>query len=169
MSGASRWAASHSVLTRASGRAYGMSDPLLRQRDDEPAVHLALVLDLDALDTADLGGARDVRTATRLQIDAFDRQEPHAALAHRRAHAHGLDQLGSRGQLLVGYPLRHHRMVVGEYLVDLLSHPFLGRHLALEVEVEAALVGVDLAAGDVALDDRRHDMQRGVHAHVLVA
>ena len=57
----------------------------------------------------------------------------------------------------------------GEQLVDLLGDPFLGRHVALEVEIEPALVGADLAAGDVALDHRRHDMQRGVHAHVPVA
>src|SRR6478735_12569584 len=100
MSGASRWAASQSVLTRASGRAYGISDPLLRQRDDEPAVHLALVLDLDALDAADLRGARDVRAAAGLQVDAFDRQQPHAALARRRTHAHGLHQLGARIELI---------------------------------------------------------------------
>src|SRR6185503_14265284 len=96
-SGASRWEASHSVLTRASGRAYVIvlflrSDES-RQRDDEPPVHLAFVLDLDAFDPADLAGTRHVRAAAGLQIDAFDRQQADATLTHGRAHAHGLDQL----------------------------------------------------------------------------
>ena len=80
-----------------------------------------------------------------------------------------LTSSGREFSSVVGDPLRHDRAVDGEELVDLLGDPFLGRDLALEVEVEPALVGIDLAAGDVALDHRRHDMQRGVHAHVLVA
>src|SRR5476649_1356519 len=103
-SGASRWSASHSVLTSASGLAYVIFFSL-RQRDDEPAVHLALVLDLGAFDAADLRRVGDMGAAAGLQVDAVDPEQPDFAGTHRRPHTHCLHQLGPARHLLVGDPL----------------------------------------------------------------
>src|SRR4051812_36281888 len=59
--GSSRCAASHSVVTSASGRAKGMA--LLREGDIDPAILPALVLDFADHHPADLGGVADMGSA----------------------------------------------------------------------------------------------------------
>src|SRR6185437_539934 len=92
-----------------------MDDPSRRgsagEADDDAPVLPALVLDLDDFDAADFAGAADMRPAARLEIDAFDVEKPHAALAHRRLHRHGAHQLRPPGQFLVADPARHGRAI----------------------------------------------------------
>ncbi len=59
-------------------------------------------------------------------------------------------------------------MVFGDELVHGHLHGFLV-HCVFHVEVEAALVGRDIAAGDAVLQHRPEQMHRRVHAHVPVA
>ena len=112
---------------------------------------------------------RDVRAAAGLQVDAGNAQQAHAARAARRLHAHGLDELGPRVELLVGDPdgfggdaARDQR--VGSVL-DLLGV----EQAHVDVEIEPRLVRRDVAAGDRRDDDAGHHVQRGVQAHQRVA
>ena len=110
-----------------------------------------------------------MRAAAGLQVDAGDAQEAHAPGAARRLHAHRLDELGPRVQLLVGDPHRFRLDAAGDDLVRL-ALDFRGVEEAhVDVEVEPPLVGRDVAAGDRGDHHARHDVQRRVQAHERVA
>src|SRR5947208_16171053 len=108
--GSSRCAASHSVVTSASGRAKGMA--LLREGDIDAAVLPALVLDLADRDRADLGGVPDMRAAAGLKIGAASRagdvDDPYPPGAGGWLDRHRAHQLGPRGQLGILDPARRH-------------------------------------------------------------
>ena len=57
----------------------------------------------------------------------------------------------------------------GDQRVEPLLDLLLGRNLAVDVEVEAAFVGADRAAGDREGKDDGEEVQAGVDAHVAVA
>src|ERR1044071_6047784 len=106
--GSSRCAASHSVVTSASGRAKAMA--LLREGDIDAAILPALVLDLADHHPADLGGVADMRAAAGLQIGAAiragDVDDPHPPGAGGRLDRHRTHQLGLRVQLRFADPAR---------------------------------------------------------------
>src|SRR4051812_9874912 len=120
--------------------------------DVYPPILLALVLDLAELDGADLAGARDVRAAAGLQVDALDLEQPDAALTGRRLHRHGAHQLRPRRQLVVGDPARPNGMVLDDQPVECLLDRGPVELRTGHVEVEPAAPVADLAAGDVAGD-----------------
>src|SRR5205823_11897178 len=65
----------------------------ISERDLDALVVFALAANLKHPDAADFGDVGDVRAAAGLQIDARNPQQPHAAGAARRLHAHRLHQL----------------------------------------------------------------------------
>ena len=81
-----------------------------------------------------------VGTAAGLQIDARNPQQPDASRAARRLHAHGLDQIGTRIELLVGDPLGLRREP--RAISALVSRSiFCGIEQAhVDVEIESGLV-----------------------------
>src|SRR5918992_5442186 len=65
---------------------------LLRERDVDPAVLAALVLDLAHVERADLAGRADVGAAAGLQVEALDLHQAQASAGGRRADRHGAHQ-----------------------------------------------------------------------------
>src|SRR6267378_7162562 len=107
--------------------------------------------------------------AARLEIDARDLEQPHAALAARRRHRHGLDQLRPRVELRIGDPA-HARVdrlcdELGELALDRVLHQALHRN----VEIEMRLVLADAPPGDWRLYDSTEQMERRVQPHQPVA
>ena len=115
----------------------------------------------------------DVRAAARLQVDAAvlaDDDEAHAAGAHRRLDRQGAHQARIGLQLGVADPAVADGVIGGDQRVELARQRVLvDRGWVLDVEIEPAVVGVDLAAGDGELHQRAQQMQAGVHAHQPVA
>ena len=63
-----------------------------------PAVLLAFLLNLTQPDFADLGGRRDMRTATRLKVDIANPHEPHTTLTTRRFDGTSAIRAGRKNQ-----------------------------------------------------------------------
>ena len=110
-----------------------------------------------------------MRAAAGLQVDAGDPQEPHAPGAARRLHAHRLDELRPRVELLVGDPDRLGLDAARDHRVRLALDLRGVEQAHVDVEIEPRLVRRDVAAGDRRDDDARHHVQRRVQAHQRVA
>src|SRR5690349_5846387 len=116
------------------------------QSQVDPAVLLALVLDLAKLDAADLGGVSHVRAATGLKVDPGDVEEADAAVPGRRFDRHGAHQLGLAGESSVADPARHAIVAGRDEGVELRLDLGLVERGAGDVEIEPSLAVGDLAA-----------------------
>ena len=105
-----------------------------------------------------------VRAAAGLQVDRAvlaDDDEAHAAGAHRRLHGHGAHELRVGLELGVGDPALADGMIGGDQRVEVGGQLVLvDGGGVLDVEVEPAVVGVDLAAGDRKLHERAEQVQQ---------
>ena len=72
-------------------------------------------------------------------------------------------------QLLVADPARAGRVVLGDQAVEIGLDLGLVELGVRQIEIQAALLRADLAAGHVAFDDGAEQVHAGVHAHVAVA
>ena len=139
----------------------------LVEQDVDAAVAPAFFLDLADTHHADFGRGPQVCTTAGLQVHPFDFQQPYPAGAFRRLNGHRPYQLGLGLEFLVADPAAADR-VVGRY-----QRPQFLRNLLLvdgifHVEIEAALRGRNIAAGNAVLEDRTEQMHRRMHAHVKV-
>src|SRR5262249_8362383 len=129
--------------------------PFSRPADPYPAVLFALFLDLGHAHGADFGGAPDMSAAARLQVDAGDLDEPHAAAAHRRLDRHGLHQTGVGFKFRVGDPARGYRRISGDHGGELGGDLVLVEAGLGNIEVEAAVVLAPRAPRAPVRDYRR--------------
>src|SRR5258706_1084525 len=135
----------------------------------DPFVSFPFGPDARDLQRADFTGIRHVRAAARLQIDAGNLEEAHAAFAARRRDRHRAHELRSRVELRIGDPLRARRGGAAHQLIQQRFDRVLHQALHLDVEVEMRLVVVDAPAGDGGFHDRAEEMQRGVQPHQAMA
>ena len=110
-----------------------------------------------------------MRAAAGLQIDVRNPEQTHASGAARGLHAHRLDQLRTRVELLVGDPDGLGVDGAGDQRIGLLLDARGVEQAHVDVEIEPGLVGRDVAAGDGRHDDAGHDVERGVQPHQRMA
>ena len=116
--------------------------------DAHTPVDPAFLLDADDDCAADFAGARDMGSAARLEVEADDLDQPHAAGSGRRLDRHGLDQAGIGGELLVADPARAHLGVGGDQRVEARFDFGLVDDRLARIEIEPPLAVPDRAAGD---------------------
>ncbi len=98
-----------------------------------------------------------------------DGDEADLAAAHRRLHRHGAHEPRVGLEFGVRDPLVGDGVVGCDDRRDRLGQLVLvDRARVLDVEVEPAFLGADLPACDGKFHETAQQMQRGVHAHVLV-
>src|SRR5690606_7438520 len=141
----------------------------VEQREADPAVLAPLVLDFADTYGADLTRAANMRAAARLQVDVGDFDQTNPTGAGRRTHRHGAHQLRPRFEFRRVDPAVGDRVVLRDPARDQLGDPVLVDRLALQTEVESALLLPDLAAGYRPGDGGAQQVQRAVHAHQTVA
>ena len=141
--------------------------------DADAPVQLALLLDLGDGDRADLAGAR-----TCVPPQGCRSTQPSSPMTTRRTRPVPIggftDMVRTRPGLASSSASVIQRSLTGwsaaiSALRSAVSLSLSTADGVLDVEVEPAVVGVDLAAGDGELHQRAEQMQAGVHAHEAVS
>lgn len=107
--------------------------------------------------------------AAWLEINAFDGDGPDRMSVHRGLYGHGANkfriglEFGHRDFTVINIRVARDQFI--EFLADLI----LIKRRVGQIEIKSCLVGGDVAAGYIALDDRAEKMQAGMEAHQLVA
>ncbi len=113
-------------------------------------------------------GRLQVRPAAGLEIDIGDFQEAYFASPARWLHGHCAYQFRLRGKFLIRDPAATDG-VVGINQIFHRSGDLFFIHAFFHIEVETALEGGNIPAGDAIFKHRPEQMQRRVHAHVAEA
>src|SRR3979490_170517 len=123
-------------------------------------VAFAFASNLEHTDAADLGDVPDVRAAARLQVDARNLQQPHPPRTARWLNAHGLDQLRPGIELLVADPHGLCFNAASDQGVGLMLDSLRIEQAHIDIEIETALLGRNVAARNRRDDHARHYVQR---------
>jgi len=135
--------------------------------DVDPPVVLPFVLDFADTYSANFSGRVQVRSTTGLQIDTFDFKKADTAFSSRRLHRHRAHKLGLRIEFRFAYPTTTHAVAFRDERLQSYAYGFLVDAIR-HVEIQATLLGGDVASRDAILQNRSQQMHCGVHSHMSI-